>query len=184
MHPPVTGPCIVDVLPIKLIQIIVAQHLPSESDYNQLGRSCRALHSLTASAEVTAAWMWRWHGEKSLTVTLAGVPANRSQATARRLVEVHHADVNHCPLAGREGITVLDLAFAMDRLDFAAYFLSVFGVDVNKRDEKGRTPLSRWVPDLKPTRLLLAHPLVDVNVPDTDGATCRHHATCAGAPDT
>ena len=48
--------------PIELLQIIIAviaELLEDRADIQALSRTCHALHSLTSSPALEAAWLWR-----------------------------------------------------------------------------------------------------------------------------
>jgi len=67
----VGGICrLLDQLPAEMLQIIIAEHLPSPADLSALSRICRAMHGLIASLPLQAAWMWSTHGAEATFMAL------------------------------------------------------------------------------------------------------------------
>ena len=163
------GPCILlDLLPPELLQIIIAEHLEDRADIQALSRTCHALHSLTGSPALEAAWLWRWHGHQAFFQTPAVI--SLSLAVLRQLVEVHHADVN--ARSADDHYPLLRIACQADRADLVGYLASAPGIDVNKTFWLERmTPLhvACYYGSVGAARQLLALPQIQVNVVMTCG---------------
>ncbi len=93
----------------------------------------------------------------------------------RRLIS-KGVDVNY---SGRKGYTALHRASYEGHTECVKYLLSINGVNVNKRDEAGLTPLHRARPNCVP--LLLSAPGIDVNMEDKKGRTPLCFAAKCGA---
>ncbi len=166
-----------------MLQIIIAEHLPSPADVKALSHTCRDLHGLIASPAFVAAWLWSTHGVKApfLAVEEGDLPV------LRRLVEVHHADVNGSDAEGG-GLTLLCYACRHGQADFVSYFLSVPGIDANKalqahqQSEDMLAPLHAACMSgrVDCVRQLLSHPGVHVNVDDGHGNTPLGLAVACG----
>ena len=103
-----------------MLQIIIAEHLPSPADVKALSCTCRGLHGLVASQALVAAWLWSTHGAKAPFMALR----KGDLPVLRRLIEVHHVDVNGSE-AGKVGSTLLSCACLRSMADFTFYLLTV-----------------------------------------------------------
>ena len=176
------GPCILDVLPPELLQLIIAEHLEGCADIQAMSRTCHALHSLTSSPALEAAWLWRWHGDQGLFQTPT---ISLNLAVLRQLVDVHHADVN-AVLGERADVSccgqaLLHLACKADRADIVGYLASAPGVNVNQTfGLDNMTPLhvACRYGSAGAARQLLALPQIQVNAVTSQGVNSLYRA-CA-----
>ena len=168
-------------LPPELLQIIIAEHLEDRVDIQAVSRTCHALHSLTSSPALEAAWLWRWHGDQALFQRPA---ISLSLAVLRQLVEVHHADVNAVSAlavaaAASWGRVLLHIACQADRADLVGYLASASGIEINKTFWLERmTPLhvACYYGSVGAARQLLALPQIQVNAVTSQGASSLYRA--------
>jgi len=160
-----------------MLQIIIAEHLPSPVDVKALSRTCRALHGLIASPAMVAAWLWRMHGAKAPFKALG----KRDLPVLRQLIEVHHADVNGPDAEGDDSTLLWYACRHGIKADFASYLLTVPGIDVNKTSENLSTPLHQACASgqVDCVLQLLSHPGVQVNALDGRGETPLDSALCS-----
>ena len=145
-----------------------------------VSHTCHALHSLTSSPALEAAWLWRWHGDQAL---FQAPVMSLSLAVLRQLVEVHHADMNAVPAAGAaddfRGRALLHFACKADRRDLVGYLASAPGIDVNQTfGLEKTTPLHAACNcgSVQAASQLLALPQIQVNAVTSDGASSLYLA--------
>ena len=144
-----------------------------------MSRTCHALHSLTSSPVLEAAWLWRWHGDQALFQTPV---MSLSLAVLRQLVEVHHADVNAASDTGaadNRGVALLHLACRADRTDLVGYLASAPGINANQTFGPNKmTPLHVACShgSVRAARQLLALPQIQVNAANWYGSSSLHIA--------
>ena len=165
-------------LPPELLLIIIAEHLEDRTDIQTLSRTCHALHCLTSSPALEAAWLWRWHGEQAL-FQQRSLP---SMPVLRRLVEVHHADVNALKADGDGlGFSLLHLACQLDRTEIVGFLISAPIINVNLAcgdAEKMPLHVACFAGSVCAVRQLLDLPQIQVNAATTQGISGLHLACC------
>ena len=152
------------------------------TDILALSRTCHALHSLTSSPALEAAWLWRWHGDQAL----FHQRSLRSMPVLRQLVEVHHADIN---ALGADvyglGFSLLHIACQLDRTELVEFLISaprINMININlKCGGEGVMPLhvACMVWSTRAVRQLLALPQIQVNAATTQGFSSLLYA-CSG----
>ena len=176
------GPSIIDILPHELLQIIIVEHLEDRVDIQALSRTCHALHSLTSSPALEAAWLWRRHGDQAL----FRIPMlSLSLAVLRQLVEVHHVNINTAQFSADNavgpGMSLLHHACGFNRTDILAYLTSVPGVNVNQTfspDNVVPLHFACMAGYVGAVRQLLALPQIQVNAATSQGSSSLYLA-CA-----
>ena len=175
-----TEPCIpLDSLPPELLQIIIAEHLKDRTDILALSRTCHALHCLTSSPALEAAWLWRWHGDQALFHRRSYL----SMPVLRQLVEVHHADINALE-AGEGGLSfsLLHLACDLDRTELVEFLISAPIININLAcgGDQGMKAMPLHTAciagSVRAVQQLLALPQIQVNAATLEGASCLHLA--------
>ena len=177
--PLLAGPCILlDMLPPEMLQIIIVEHLEDRADVQAVSRTCHALHSLTSSPVLEAAWLWRWHGDQALFQTSA---RSLSLAVLRQLVEVHHVNINAQRAADNLAFSLLHLACQADRTKVVEFLISAPRIIVNQAcgdDGMEMTPLHMacMAGSIRAVRQLLALPQIQINAVTPDGLSSLHMA--------
>ena len=173
------GPTILDVLPPELLQLIIAEHSEDRADIQAVSRTCHALHYLTISPALEAAWLWRRHGDQAL----FHIPTNSlSLAVLRQLVEVHHADVSAQRVG--DGIPLLHRACHLDRPELVEFLISDPRINVNLTwGDEDMTFTSLHVGcaagSVRAVQQLLALPQIQVNAVTSQGYSSLNCA-CIG----
>ena len=154
-----------------MLEKVIAEHLEDRVDVQAVSRTCHALHSLTSSPALEAAWLWRWRGNQALFQTPIRL------AVLRQLVEVHHADVNTAQF--NLGASLLHLTCSTDEADTVTYLTSTPGIDVNLAcGPCGVVPLhlACMAGSVRSLRQLLALPQIQVNATASQGFSSLHLA--------
>ena len=158
-----------------MLQIIIAEHLEDRVDVQALSRTCHALHSLTSSPALEAAWLWRWHDDQALfhRCSLSSMPV------LRQLVEVHHADVNAQRADGNVANSLLHIACRTGRPELAEFLISSPTINVNLAcgvDRMMPLHVACMAGSIHVVRQLLALPQIQVNAATPQGYSSLHIA--------
>ena len=145
------------------------------TDILALSRTCHALHSLTSSPALEAAWLWRWHGNQALFLRRS----LRSMPVLRQLVEVHHADINalRADVYGL-GFSLLHIACRLDRTELVEFLISAPRINVNQACGNEGLKL-KMMPlhmacmagSARAVRQLLALPQIQINAATSQGSS-------------
>ena len=164
---------LLDLLPPELLQIIIAEHLEDRTDILALSRTCHALHSLTSSLALEAAWLWRWYGDQALFLRRSVL----AMPVLRQLVEVHHADINALS-ADEDGpvFSLLHIACQLDRTELVEFLISTPIINVNLAcGDGGRKMMPLHVAcmsgSVRAVRQLLTLPQIQVNAATSRGSS-------------
>ena len=162
----------IQLLPDHLLGVIIGQ-VESSADVEALSRTCSTLHSQLCGPTLMADCLWRWKDDHGLFWA-----ASKAPPVLKQLIEVHHANVN---VQDSHGVSLLATASQQQSdAEFSALSHLLAAPDIDVSDALHLVGV--FYPPI-PLKLLLSHPDVQVNAPNSEGFTvldrCAVGHSCA-----